>query len=152
VLDVFAGSGALGLEALSRGAISSDFVENGAEALHALKANVAGLRETNRARIFKRDAIPFVEALESGRYDIAFVDAPYGSKKADRIIRAWAACPFARVLGVEHARDQVLPCPELRGRTRFNGETGVTIYQTSVAHGKTSADAPGAPDGTSAQP
>ena len=41
VLDLFAGSGALGLEALSRGAKSADFVENGAEALHALKANVA---------------------------------------------------------------------------------------------------------------
>ena len=80
VLDLFAGSGALGLEALSRGAISADFVENGAESLHALKANVAALKETNRTRIFKRDAIPFVEALEAGRYEIAFVDAPYGSK------------------------------------------------------------------------
>ncbi len=51
VLDLFAGSGALGLEALSRGAKSADFVENGAEALHALKANVAALRETKRTRI-----------------------------------------------------------------------------------------------------
>jgi 16S rRNA (guanine966-N2)-methyltransferase len=152
VLDLFAGSGALGLEALSRGAISADFVENGAESLHALKANVAALKETNRTRIFKRDAIPFVEALEAGRYDIAFVDAPYGSKKADRIIRAWAVCPFTRVLGVEHARDQVLPCPELRGRTRMNGDTGVTIFQTSVAHKKTSPDVPEALPGTPAQP
>ena len=140
VLDLFAGSGALGLEALSRGAISADFVENGGEALHALKANVAALKETNRTRIFKRDAIPFVEALKAGQYDIAFVDAPYGSKKADRMIRAWAACPFARVLGVEHARDQVLPLPELRGRTRVNGDTAVTIFQTYVAHASSPAD------------
>jgi len=141
VLDLFAGSGALGLEALSRGAKSADFVENGAEALHALKANVAALRETKRTRIFKRDAIPFVEALEEGRYDIAFVDAPYGSKKADRIIRVWAECPFARILGVEHARDQVLPLPGLRGRTRFSGETGVTIFQASIARANASSGA-----------
>ena len=149
MLDLFAGSGALGLEALSRGAISVDFVENGAEALHALKANVAALKESKRTRIFKRDAIPFVEALKEGQYDITFVDAPYGSKKADRIIRAWAKCPFSRVLGVEHARDQVLPLPELRGRTRVNGDTAVTIFQMSVAHPRTSAaddESPATPD------
>ncbi len=143
VLDLFAGSGALGLEALSRGAKSVDFVENGAEALHSLKANVAALRETKRTRIFKRDAIPFVEALGEGSYDIAFVDAPYGSKKVDRILRAWAKCPFARVLGVEHARYQVLPLPELRGRTRFSGETGVTIFQASIAQSEASSTAGG---------
>ena len=136
VLDLFAGSGALGLEALSRGAKSADFVENGAKALHALKANVAALRETKRTRIFKRDAIPFVEALDEGRYDIAFVDAPYGSRKLDRILRVWAECPFSRILGVEHARDQALP-PALRGRTRLSGETGVTIFQASIAQANT---------------
>ncbi len=59
VLDLFAGTGALGLEALSRGAASVDFVENGAPALHSLKANVAALRLKSRCRIYKRDAIPF---------------------------------------------------------------------------------------------
>ncbi len=140
VLDLFAGSGALGLEALSRGAAYVDFVENGAEALHALKANVAALRETKRTRIFKRDAIPFVEALEEGRYDIAFVDAPYGSMKADRIIGVWAECPFARIIGVEHSRDRVPPFPELRGRTRLTGETGVTIFRATVATTRPLAD------------
>jgi len=135
VLDLFAGSGALGLEALSRGAKCVDFVENGPQALHSLKANVAALRERKRTRIFKRDAIPFAEALEEGCYDIAFVDAPYGSKKLDRIVNHWAGCRFARVLGVEHSRDQVLPHPELRGRTRFNGDTGVTIYRADVLSG-----------------
>ena len=145
VLDLFAGSGALGLEALSRGATWADFVENGPEALHALKANVAALRETKRTRIFKKDAIPFVEALDEGRYDIAFVDAPYGSKKVDRILRAWADCPFARILGVEHARDRVLPLPELRGRTRLSGATGVTIYRASIARSSGSPGPPGGP-------
>ncbi len=135
VLDLFAGSGALGLEALSRGATSADFVENGAEALHSLKANVAALREKERTRLFKRDAIVFAEALDEHSYDIAFVDAPYGSKKLDRIVRTWAACHFARILGVEHARDQVLPNGQLRGRTRLRGETGVTIFRASIVEG-----------------
>ena len=132
VLDLFAGSGALGLEALSRGAASVDFVENGAEALHSLKANVAALHEKKRTRIFKRDAIPFAEALEEHRYDIAFVDAPYGSKKLDRVVDIWTGCHFARILGVEHARDHTLPNERLRGRTRLSGETGVTIFRASV--------------------
>ena len=85
VLDLFAGTGALGLEALSRGAAHVDFVENGPGALHALKANVAALRVQKSSRVFKRDAIPFVEALEAGAYDIALVDPPYGSKKLDRV-------------------------------------------------------------------
>ncbi len=133
ILDLFAGSGALGLEALSRGAASADFVENGAEALHSLKANVAALHEKKRTRIFKQDAIPFVERLEEYRYDIAFVDAPYRSKKLDRIVDVWTARRFARVLGVEHARDHALPKERLRGRTRLNGDTGVTIFRASVA-------------------
>ena len=66
MLDLFAGTGALGLEALSRGAISVDFVENGPAALHSLKANVAALRETKRCRIFKKDAVPWAEALGAG--------------------------------------------------------------------------------------
>ena len=135
VLDLFSGSGALGLEALSRGAASVDFVENGAEALHSLKANVAALREKKRSRIFKRDAIVFAEALDQHSYDIAFVDAPYRSKKLDRIIKTWAACHFTRILGVEHARDHVLPNGQLRGRTRLRGETGVTIFRASIVEG-----------------
>src|SRR5690242_4713771 len=86
VLDLFAGSGALGLEALSRGAKSVDFVENGPPALHALKANVAALRETRRCRIFKKDAVQWIEALEAGAYRVAFVDPPYGSAKLDRVV------------------------------------------------------------------
>ncbi len=145
VLDLFAGSGALGLEALSRGAASADFVENGAEALHSLKANVAALREKRRSRIFKRDAIVFTDALDERSYDIAFVDAPYGSKKLDRIVAAWAACHFARILGVEHARDHVFPNEPLRGRTRLSGETGVTIFRASIVEGLHAGSRPRAP-------
>ncbi len=126
VLDLFAGSGALGLEALSRGAASVDFVENGSASLHSLKANVAGLHARKKSRIFKRDAIPFVEALEEGAYDIAFADPPYGSRKLDRVVNYWQQVPFATILGVEHAREH-----RLEGKAKrydFPGDTRVTLF------------------------
>src|SRR5687768_16000907 len=64
VLDLFAGSGALGLEALSRGATSADFVENGAAALHALKSNVAKLRARQLTRVFVKDALDFLPGID----------------------------------------------------------------------------------------
>lgn len=140
VVDLFAGSGALGLEALSRGAASVDFVEDGAVALHALKANVAarklrpparGKAPTARqkaARIFKKDAIPFVAALEADAYDVAFADPPYGSRKLDLILERWMEVPFARVLGVEHPADHAVPAG---GRRLEVGDVRVTIYGLS---------------------
>jgi 16S rRNA (guanine966-N2)-methyltransferase len=127
VLDLFAGSGALGLEALSRGAGSVDFVENGAGALHSLKANVAALREQKRTRIFKKDAIPWVEALEAGAYAVCFLDPPYGSKKLDRVLERWRRVPFADVLVVEHDRDH--PVEGKGKRYDFPGPTKVTILR-----------------------
>ena len=137
VVDLFAGSGALGLEALSRGATSADFVENGAASLHALKANVArlGLKTSRKpiARIFKRDAIPFAEALEEGAYDVAFVDPPYGSGKLDRVVAAWQETRFATILGVEHATDHELPGG---GRRLSFGDTSVTVYGLARGRGR----------------
>ncbi|MBW3535164.1 MAG: RsmD family RNA methyltransferase [Gemmatimonadetes bacterium] len=126
VLDLFSGTGALGLEALSRGAASVDFVENGPPALHALKANVARLPVRNRTRIFKRDAVPFVEALERDAYDVALADPPYASRLPERIVRAWRAIPFAAVLVVEHAADRD---PPRGGRTRTFGDSALTLYE-----------------------
>ena len=97
-LDLFAGTGALGLEALSRGAKSCDFIENGPSAIHSLKANVAALRARNYTRIFDRDAIPFVERITQVAYDVAFADPPYGSRKLDRIIARWIEQPFSIIL------------------------------------------------------
>lgn len=123
-LDLFAGTGALGLEALSRGAKSCDFVENGPSAIHALKANVAALHARERSRIFDRDAIPFIERITQVAYDIAFADPPYGSRKLDRVIKRWLEQPFSRILSVEHAPDHHLA---LKGRSKRVGDSMVTI-------------------------
>jgi 16S rRNA (guanine966-N2)-methyltransferase len=126
VLDLFAGTGALGLEAISRGARSADFVEFRPASLHALKANVAALGLRRETRIFKRDAIPFAEALGADSYDLAFADPPYGSKILDRVLEAWRQHRFARVFAVEHDPAHVLPA----GATRLTfPEACVTIYR-----------------------
>jgi 16S rRNA (guanine966-N2)-methyltransferase len=131
VLDLFAGTGALGLEALSRGASRADFVENGPASLHALKANVAAMRARRRARIFKRDAIPFVESLSRGAYDLAFADPPYGSAKLDRVVRRWLEVPFSRILSFEHERSHRIEVPGKR--YDMPGETRITILRASLS-------------------
>jgi 16S rRNA (guanine966-N2)-methyltransferase len=126
VLDLFAGTGALGLEAISRGARSADFVEFRPASLHALKANVVALRLRERTRIFKRDALPFAAALAPDSYDLAFADPPYGSRMLDRVIDTWRERRFARVLAVEHERTHELPKGALR---RTFEDSAVTIYR-----------------------
>lgn len=130
ILDLFAGTGALGLEAISRGARYADFVEDRPSSLHALKANIAALRVREKTRVFKKDALPFAGALPPDRYDIAFCDPPYGSKMLDRVIETWHATRFSRILAVEHAVEHVLP----RGwDKRIFEETAVTIYRVPDA-------------------
>lgn len=127
VLDLYAGTGALGIEALSRGAATADFVENSPSALHALKANVALIRAKDRTRIFKRDALRWAERLDAGSYDLAFADPPYGSRQGNRLVESWQATPFAAVLVLEHAADQKLPAG---GRTHRFDASALTVYRT----------------------
>ncbi|MEO6446336.1 MAG: 16S rRNA (guanine(966)-N(2))-methyltransferase RsmD [Gemmatimonadaceae bacterium] len=126
VLDLFAGTGALGLEAISRGATSADFVETRPASLHALKANIAVFRLKDRTRVFKRDALPFAAALLADSYDIAFLDPPYGSRMLDRVLENWISGRFSRILAVEHAPTHELP----RGaETRTFADSALTIYR-----------------------
>jgi 16S rRNA (guanine966-N2)-methyltransferase len=126
VLDLFAGTGALGLEAISRGARSADFVEFRPASLHALRANVAALKLRDRTRIFKKDAVQFAAALPAGSYDIVFVDPPYESRQLDLVLASWKTTGFAPVLVAEHARSHALPAGAWA--RRFD-DTMVTIYR-----------------------
>ncbi|MGV3707571.1 MAG: RsmD family RNA methyltransferase [Gemmatimonas sp.] len=131
ILDLFAGTGALGLEAISLGARKADFVETRPASLHALKANIAMLKGVrDNTRVFKRDALPFAAALTEGTYDIAFVDPPYGSKMLDRVLDSWQTNRFARILAVEHASNHVLPVPNDR---RIIVDSALSIYRLPVA-------------------
>jgi 16S rRNA (guanine966-N2)-methyltransferase len=126
ILDLFAGTGALGLEALSRGARYADFVESRPSSLHALKANVAALRVREKTRIFKKDALPFAAALEPESYQIAFADPPYESRMLDRLIEIWQERRFSTILTVEHAYEHEIAAG---GESHYFENTAVTIYR-----------------------
>ena len=126
VLDLFAGTGALGLEAISRGAKSADFVETRPDSLHSLRANIATLRLLKSTRVFKRDAVPFADTLGEDGYEIAFADPPYGSRMLDRIIDSWQIRRFSRILAVEHDIAHDLPSG---GVGRKFDATAITVYR-----------------------
>ena len=83
VLDLFAGTGALGIEALSRGAAFALFVDDGAEARALLRENVAALGLGGVSRIFRRDATKLGLAHPVEPFSLAFLDPPYGHGRAE---------------------------------------------------------------------
>jgi 16S rRNA (guanine966-N2)-methyltransferase len=127
VLDLFAGSGALGLEALSRGARRSEFVEIGARSIAALRDNIKLVGAEADTTVHRGDAVRFVSRLDAGAFDVAFADPPYRLGLAEDIARLWLATPFSRVLGIEHEKSVQLP---ESGDRRVYGDTVVTFYRS----------------------
>ena len=127
VLDLFAGSGALGLEALSRGAAVAEFVELAPRSLAAIRANAAALGAGDQAIVHRADALRFVDGLGADAFDLAFADPPYRMGLAARIAERWLDVPFATVLGVEHERREPMPPG---GDPRRYGDTVVSFYRT----------------------
>lgn len=125
VLDLYAGSGALGLEALSRGAAHATFVERAGGALRALRANLAKLGAQDEATVIRANALSYVDSLETLAFDLVLADPPYGTGDATALARKLAQHPFGRWLWIEHGRTEVIP--ELPGsRTRRYGDTALT--------------------------
>jgi 16S rRNA (guanine966-N2)-methyltransferase len=83
-LDLFAGSGGIGIEALSRGASSCTFVEMNPKAVTCIKDNLAHTRLNDKASVYKLDAVSYVSGLKTIDYDVIFMDPPYskGLEKA----------------------------------------------------------------------
>jgi 16S rRNA (guanine966-N2)-methyltransferase len=125
VVDLFAGSGALGLEALSRGAAHATFVETWPGAIAQLKANIETLGAADQTDIVREDALEYAARIETGAYDLAFADPPYGQGLAAGLLEQFAQRAFASTLWVEHRSDE--PLPRLPGaRTRRYGDTSIT--------------------------
>lgn len=126
ILELFAGTGALGLEAISRGAWRCDFVETRPSSLHTLGTNIGLLRLKKRTRVFKKDAVPFAAQLNAGAYDLVFADPPYGSRMLDHVIKSWQERKFSRVLAVESERAHQLPAG---GERHEIDDSAITIYR-----------------------
>jgi 16S rRNA (guanine966-N2)-methyltransferase len=126
VLDLFSGSGALGLEALSRGAEVVDFVEIAPKSLSLIRENADALGAGAAAVIHRADALRFVEKLEPHAYDVAFADPPYDLGLAAALTEQWLAKPFADILGIEHRANETLPGA---GDRRRYGSTVITFYR-----------------------
>lgn len=128
VLDLCAGSGALGLEALSRGSEHAVFVDAHAASLAVVRANAEMLGALDRCTLRREDALRFVARLGELEYDVAFADPPYGKGLGEGIATRWLEVPFAALLGVEHRAGD--PMPE-GGDTRRYGDTSITFFRVS---------------------
>ena len=115
VLDLFAGTGALGIEALSRGAAFALFVDEGAEARALLRENAAALGLGGSSRIFRRDATKLGPAHPVAPFSLIFLDPPYGESLAEKALVSARAgrwfTPDALII-VEEAAKAKFPAPE----------------------------------------
>lgn len=125
ILDLFAGSGALGLEALSRGAAEVVFVERSRQSLQVLEANIRHLDAGSVSRVVAGDVFRFLNTLEGERFDIALADPPYASGDAVRLLEAFRDRAFANELWLEHPWREELPLPD-GVRTRRYGDTALS--------------------------
>jgi len=115
VLDLFAGTGALGIEAVSRGAAYALFVDEGVEARSLLRGNVETLGLGGVTRIFRRDATNLGPAHPIEPFDLVFLDPPYGKGMAEKALASareggWLK-PHALIV-VEEAADAGFKAPE----------------------------------------
>lgn len=129
VLDLFAGTGALGLEALSRGAARVAFVDDGAVARALLRQNIEKARAMGVTDVWRRDATALGQNRGAG-YDLIFLDPPYeqglGEKAlASALAGGWIA-PGATVVW-EERRPPLVPAPLIQTDQRRYGDTVVTL-------------------------
>jgi 16S rRNA (guanine966-N2)-methyltransferase len=126
VLDLCAGSGALGIEALSRGADHATFVESSERVIRTLRDNIRVLGADERSTIIRADAVRFVDNIDTREYDIAFADPPYATGVATELASRWLVMPFAATVGIEHSSRTDMPAG---GDTRRYGDTAITFYR-----------------------
>ena len=138
VIDLFAGTGALGLEAISRGAAYCLFVEESAEARALIRRNVEAFGLTGETRIFRRDATDLGPANKADRYSLAFLDPPYGKGLGEKALAGLASgnwlnpgaiCVFEERTGTDIA----VPAAFTLLDTRTWGETEVRFMRFATS-------------------
>ncbi|MEW6211484.1 MAG: 16S rRNA (guanine(966)-N(2))-methyltransferase RsmD [Acidobacteriota bacterium] len=137
-LDICAGSGAVGIEALSRGAESATFIEVGRRACFALEENLRSLGISDQAEIINRDAAAALKKLASTnrQFDLVFFDPPYASPLYSKVMAMLASLDLIAPDGiavVEHrAKSAIEDCGELIAyRQVKQGESALTFFRRS---------------------
>lgn len=136
VLDLFAGTGALGIEAMSRGAVAAVFVEDHPEAVKALRRNLEDLGLQGQTKVWPLPVTAALKKLagQGERFGLVFLDPPYGGGKAAAALQILASLELlsagAHVV-VEHGRRETLPAESghlRRTELRRYGDTQVAFY------------------------
>lgn len=136
VLDLYAGTGALGIEAISRGAASAVLVESSRDALAAIADNLAELGIEDRVAVIPSRVERALPKLE-GRFDVVFMDPPYADVRtpgfAKILAEAGARVAPGGALLLEHDRDDAPPATPglVVDRVRPYGDTAVTLFRVS---------------------
>ncbi|MBI3313066.1 MAG: 16S rRNA (guanine(966)-N(2))-methyltransferase RsmD [Candidatus Omnitrophica bacterium] len=146
ILDLYSGSGSIGLESLSRGALDVTFVEQADWAVKVIQANLEELKLTPRSRIIKGDVLRSIDKLkkEGQLYSVVFVDPPFNQglvkKTLNKLDLSGILTPFAHIV-VGHSRQEEIPpsFQELRlTRTKRIGQACLSfLFRMESKHGET---------------
>lgn len=134
VLDLFAGSGQLGIECLSRGARRAVFVDEGREAITAVKANLAKTRLTPLASVTQAEAVRFLESCRE-KFDLIFLDPPYATQLLENTLQRISEIDILTDGGIiiTERSIQKMTMPEIQGYARSKdykyGKSLITLYR-----------------------
>lgn len=134
-LDLFAGTGQLGIEALSRGAAFCDFVDVNPAAVKLIRENLKATGLADQASVTQRDFLAFLQGARGKKYDLVFLDPPYAQNALEQALEAIAAIDIVSECGIivcespEGKTLPELPAPYEKGRAYRYGKTRLTLYR-----------------------
>ncbi len=140
VLDLFAGTGAMGLEALSRGAAFSVFVDQSADSVRLIRENIALCRAEAKSRVMREPAVSAIRRLATNDefFDIIFLDPPYGKGLIQETLAVLDTVAEAQAIVIaEHHIKDSLPAtlgPWVQDRERKYGDTLISIYSRECSN------------------
>ncbi|MEA2102735.1 MAG: 16S rRNA (guanine(966)-N(2))-methyltransferase RsmD [Thermodesulfobacteriota bacterium] len=135
-LDLFSGSGSLGIEALSRGARHVVFVDSSKKSIRVIEKNLAMLKARDHSRVIWSDAARFIKKCPD-RFDCIFMDPPYNKGLASQTIhRVYQLLNTQGILVIEHSRDEKIDIESFRdtgrSRVRTYGKTVITYLEKGI--------------------
>ena len=134
MLDLFAGTGQLGIECLSRGAASAVFVDRRADAVKLIRENLKTTELTDRAKVVSGDSMEYLKSIRE-KFDIVLLDPPYAAGLLEGAIAHLARFDILAPHGIivaEHPAEMALPAlsaPYRLHRTYRYGKIGLTVYR-----------------------